>query len=328
MHLPDHYLDPLTCAATAVISGAAVTYSLARVRHEPATKVVMAAATSAAVFAAQMINFPIAAGTSGHLLGGALAGVLLGPWAGLLAMTAVLSVQALIFGDGGMLALGANILNMGVIGVAFGALLKKVPGSARGWSLNSPVPGVKSLSGIFAAALAAWLSVVVAALACALEMAASGTATATEVIPAMLGVHALIGLAEALITALALVAVSYVYESFKRHDTSVNQRLAMDCATRTRRVAGALMASVIVLAGIAPLASSLPDGMSRVVDSLHPPGFTGTAPVPSLLSDYAIPGISWPPLAIVLAALLGAGLVYLVTGMSVFSCRRWSFRRA
>ena len=106
MHLPDHYLDPLTCAATAVLSGGAITYALIRVRHEPATKVFAAAATSAAIFAVQMINFPVASGTSGHLLGGVLAGVLLGPWAGLLAMAAVLLVQAVIFGDGGVLALG------------------------------------------------------------------------------------------------------------------------------------------------------------------------------------------------------------------------------
>ena len=105
------------------LSGGAVTYALFRLRRQAAAKALSIAATGALIFAAQMVNFPIATGTSGHLLGGALSGMLLGPWAGLLAMTAVLAVQAVVFGDGGILALGANVLNMGVIGVLVGAAI-------------------------------------------------------------------------------------------------------------------------------------------------------------------------------------------------------------
>ena len=133
MHLPDHYLDPATAGATAIISGGALAYEMARVRSEAANGNALntsaqAAAVGAAIFAAQMVNFPVAAGTSGHVVGGALAGLLLGPWVGLLTMAAVLTVQAVVFGDGGIIALGANILNMGVIGVAIGVSANRLAG--------------------------------------------------------------------------------------------------------------------------------------------------------------------------------------------------------
>jgi cobalt/nickel transport system permease protein len=152
---------------------------------------------SAFIFAAQMVNFPIAGGTSGHLLGGVLAGVLLGPYAGSLVIAVVLTAQCLIFQDGGITALGANIVNMSLIGTGGGYLIYKL--------LNSILPGtVGKKIGIITAS---WFSVMLAATACSLELAFSDTLPLKIVLPAMAGVHAIIGIGEAVITSLVL---SYV----------------------------------------------------------------------------------------------------------------------
>ncbi|HSJ54949.1 MAG TPA: energy-coupling factor ABC transporter permease, partial [Anaerolineae bacterium] len=147
--------------------------------------------TAAFIFAAQMLNFTVAGGTSGHLLGGALAAILLGPWAGMLVLTSVLAVQALLFQDGGLLALGANILNMAIVGVLVGWLAYSAVRRLLG---DRPVA---SLAGGF---VAAWLSVLVASLLAAAELAVSGMSPWGLVVPAMGSVHMLIGLGEGLIT--------------------------------------------------------------------------------------------------------------------------------
>jgi cobalt/nickel transport system permease protein len=157
--------------------------------------------TAAFIFAAQMVNFPVAGGTSGHLLGGVLAAVLLGPWAATLVMTAVIGVQALIYQDGGLVVLGANIFNMGIVGTLGGyaiyaALCRLLGGEARG---RMP-----------AAAVAAWSAVMLGALAMTLELAISGTSPLAVALPAMLGVHALIGVGEALVTVAALAFIRAV----------------------------------------------------------------------------------------------------------------------
>jgi cobalt/nickel transport system permease protein len=148
-----------------------------------------------------MINFPIAAGTSGHLLGGTLAGILLGPWAGSLVMTVVFMVQSLLFQDGGLTALGANIFNMGLIGTFGGYWLYRAIRAALGmqrWRGMAIATGVAS-----------WTSVMVAALACALQIGFSRSVPPLSIVlPAMLSVHVLIGLGEALIT---VVAASYIW---------------------------------------------------------------------------------------------------------------------
>jgi cobalt/nickel transport system permease protein len=151
--------------------------------------------TAAFIFAAQMINFPVAGGTSGHLLGGALAAILLGPWAGMLVLTSVLTVQALLFQDGGLLALGANILNMAVIGVLVGWAVYR--GLGRVLRKGRSETAISSFA-------AAWTSVVVAALVAAVELAISGVFRADVALTAMGSVHALIGLGEGLITAAVL----------------------------------------------------------------------------------------------------------------------------
>jgi cobalt/nickel transport system permease protein len=196
MHIPDGFLNTATSVATWVMSAGGVGYAVRRVTKElQERQVPLIGVTGAFIFAAQMLNFTVAGGTSGHLLGGALAAILLGPWAGTLVLTSVLVVQALLFQDGGLLALGANVFNMAIVGVLLGwgvyAGLKRVLGE-RSWSTM--------VSGF----VAAWLSVVVASLVASVELAISGTSPLGVVLVAMGGVHVLIGIGEGLITVAVL----------------------------------------------------------------------------------------------------------------------------
>jgi cobalt/nickel transport system permease protein len=199
MHIPDGFLTPEVAAACAVPAIGAVGYGLRRASRElDERRVPLLGVTAAFVFAAQMLNFPVAGGTSGHFLGAALAAVLLGPWLACLVLSVVLVAQSFVFADGGVTALGANVLNMGVVGalVVGGLMLaaQRVLPSNRAAFLG--VVGV-----------GAWLAVVAGSIACALELAVSGTVPLGTVLPAMLGVHLLIGIGEAVITVAAVSAV-------------------------------------------------------------------------------------------------------------------------
>ncbi len=192
MHIPDGFVSTGTAAATWLASAGSVGYAVRRVNQElNERQIPLMGVTAAFIFAAQMMNFTVAGGTSGHLLGGALAAILLGPWAGMLVLTSVLAVQALLFQDGGLLALGANVFNMAVVGVLVGWVvytgLKRILGD-RTWTTM--------VSGF----AAAWLSVVLASLVAAAELAISGTSPWVVALPAMGLVHVLIGIGEGLIT--------------------------------------------------------------------------------------------------------------------------------
>lgn len=191
MHIPDGFLAVNTWLPTWVISIGAVGLSIKKVmgRLKDRTVPLMGVA-GAFIFAGQMLNFPIAGGTSGHLLGGVLAAVLLGPFAGSVIISVVLIVQCLIFQDGGITTLGANILNMAIIGAMGGYLV---------YNLLKRKIGL-----IISVAIASWLSVVLASFACAIELAISGTSPLKIVLPAMVGVHMLIGIGEAIITCLVI----------------------------------------------------------------------------------------------------------------------------
>jgi len=196
MHIPDGFVSTTTAAATWAISAGGVGYAVRRVNREIKERQVPLMGVSAAfIFAAQMMNFPVAGGTSGHLLGGALVAILLGPWAATLVLTSVLAVQALVFQDGGLLALGANIFNMAIVGVFIGwgvyVTLKRVLGDG---------PWATMVSGF----AASWLSVVVASVVAAIELAVSGTSPLGVALPAMGMVHMLIGIGEGLITVAVL----------------------------------------------------------------------------------------------------------------------------
>lgn len=201
MHVSDGLVNIPVSAGFAVLALAAVTLAVrgAKAQLDEATAPI-AGLVAVFVFAAQMLNFPVAAGTSGHLLGGALAAVLVGPWAAMLAITLVLLVQGLLFADGGLTAIGLNITNMAVIGVwvAWGVFViarRVMPKHHRGV--------------VLAAAIGAFASVPAAAAGFVAEYALGGTGTFPmgTVLAAMVGTHVLIGIGEALITALTVSAV-------------------------------------------------------------------------------------------------------------------------
>jgi len=199
MHIPDGFLSNVINLTTAGISGGVMALALKKAGREISDKEVpLVGVTAAFIFAAQMINFPVVAGTSGHFLGAALASILLGPWLCFIIMALVLVLQCLGFADGGLTALGSNIVNMGLIGGMGSYLIFRI---FQSFFSSSP----KGF--LLASAIASWFSVVLASLACALELGLSGTSPFSLVIPSMVGFHALIGTGEALITTSILSAV-------------------------------------------------------------------------------------------------------------------------
>ena len=195
MHIPDGFLSANTWIPAWVISIGGLGYCFKGLSGTLKDKIVpLMGVISAFVFAAQMLNFPIAGGTSGHLLGGVLAAVLLGPLAGAIVIALVLIVQCVIFQDGGLTALGANILNMSFIGTIGGYLIYNVTRKAVG--------GNKGI--IAGSTVAAWISVIAVSCICAVELAISGTSPLKVVLPVMAGVHILIGAGEAIITSLVI----------------------------------------------------------------------------------------------------------------------------
>jgi len=198
MHIPDGFLAANTWVPAWIISIGGIGYCIRKVGQLLKDRVIpLMGVMSAFIFAAQMLNFPVAGGTSGHLLGGVLAVVLVGPYAGAVVIAIVLIVQCLVFQDGGLTALGANIFNMSIVGSMGGYLIynlvRKAIGSDRGI--------------IIGAAIAAWLSVIAASSACAVELAMSGTSPLKVALPAMALVHMLIGAGEAAITYLVVAFV-------------------------------------------------------------------------------------------------------------------------
>lgn len=201
MHVPDGFLDAPTSVATGVVAAAAVGLALRKARTELDDRTApMAGLVAAFVFAAQMVNFPVGAGTSGHLLGGALAAVLVGPWTAVLCISVVLIVQALFMADGGISALGTNITLMGIVGVAVGWLVFV--------GVRAVLPK-RAASIAPAAAAGALLSVPVAATVFTLLFAVGGQAPVDtgQVLTAMVGWHTVIGIGEAVITAMVVGAV-------------------------------------------------------------------------------------------------------------------------
>jgi cobalt/nickel transport system permease protein len=288
MHIPDGFLS-LTIA---VLCWAVALMLLAMaVRRSQATlgerQIPLMGVMAAFIFAAQMINFPVAGGTSGHLLGGALVAITLGPWAGMLVMASVIAVQGLLFQDGGLLVMGANILNMGLLTALVGyGLYRAVIGQSRGVRLA-------------VAGIAAWLSVMTAALATSLELWLSGTSTLRVVVPAMLGVHALIGIGEALITVAALAFIMQTRPDLLEATTGPEGAVR---GSRGWVVAGLLVALAVVL--LAPLASANPDGLERVAIDMGFMGHGAGAPY-QILPDYTIPLLGKTALSTILAGAIG-----------------------
>jgi len=321
MHIPDGFLSVSVAVIGWFLMAVLVFLAIRQTRLQLSEKQIPFMGILAAfIFAAQMINFPVAGGTSGHLLGGTLAAILLGPWPAVLVMTSVVAVQAILFQDGGLLALGFNVVNMGIlaafVGYATYVGVQRTAGQSRAARLGG-------------AAVGAWLSVVAAATATALELVFSGTSALGVALPAMIGVHVLIGIGEALITVGALAFVQQVRPDLAGEPASAAARGSGWIAV------GLLIALAVAL--ISPLASPEPDGLERVALDLAAQGqfddldsedvageaeslASGQPPAFEILPDYTVPLIEDTNLSTIASGIIGvlivAGVGYGVARLS------------
>lgn len=292
LHIPDGFLSFVVSAICWAISVLILSIAISRTNKSLGEKQVPLMGVMAAfIFAAQMINFPVAGGTSGHLLGGALAAIVLGPWAAMLVMTAVIAVQSLLFQDGGLLVMGANILNMGILT------------SVIGYGLYRAVLGKPQRVKLAVAGLAAWLSVMTGALATALQLWLSGTSHLQTVTLAMLGVHALIGMGEALITVAALAFI------LRTRPGLIGEGSVSGRGGRGWILAGVLISLIVVL--LSPLASVNPDGLNRVAMDLGFIGSTQSRGGP--LAGYSVPFLADTSMAKIAAGAIGVLVVLGIT---------------
>ena len=294
LHIPDGFLSLIIALVFWAITIVTVGIAISKTNKSLGEKQVPLMGIMAAfIFAAQMLNFPVAGGTSGHFLGGALAAMVLGPWAGILVMTAVIALQALLFQDGGLLVMGANIFNMGLLAAMIGfGLYRSVLGRRKGLRLT--VAGV-----------AAWLAVVASALLAALQLWLSGTSRLEIVVPAMLGVHVLIGFGEAVITVAALAFIEQT-----RPDLLDKKAVASKGGSGWV-YAGFVISLITVL--LSPLASANPDGLERVAEDMGFLHLGQSAPY-QILPDYTIPFLGETALSTVVAGLVG---VLVVLGLMI-----------
>ncbi|MEU5040404.1 energy-coupling factor ABC transporter permease [Streptomyces griseorubiginosus] len=333
MHVPDGFIDAPISAATGVVAAAAVAVSLRGARRELDERTApLAGLVAAFIFAVQMLNFPVAAGTSGHLLGGALAAILVGPYTGVLCVSVVLLMQGILFADGGLTALGVNITDMAVVTTVvayavFRGLVKVLP---------------RGRGAITAASfVAAVLSVPAAAVAFTLIYAVGGTTDVSigKVATAMIGVHVLIGIGEAAITALTVGAVVAVRPDLVYGARGLQQKLKLRvggelvdvpdtapvAAARSSRkvwITG-LVASLLLAGFVSFYASASPDGLEKVASDQGIDAKTEEhASADSPLADYGVKDVEDARLSGGLAGVIGVG-VTVVAGTGVF----WAVRR-
>lgn len=299
MHIPDGFLDVKTAVVTGVVAAAGVAWAAARARRNlPRRRVPLVGLAAGVIFAGQMLNFPVAGGTSGHLVGSVLVAVLLGPAAGVVAMTTVLVVQCLLFSDGGLTALGANVVNMALIGVLGGWAAYR----AMAWRMAG------RRGQLAAAAFAAWCSTVLAAIACALELAAAGTVSARLAVPAMGLVHMLIGVGEAIITTLVLAGI------MQTRGELLEQPAEASAGPGRALVLGGVVLAVGLALFAAPFASELPDGLEAFAEKAGFADRAGAA-APAPMPDYQVPGLRWAMLATGLAGAIGTLAAFALAGL-------------
>ncbi|MGW1430364.1 energy-coupling factor ABC transporter permease [Streptomyces sp. NPDC002431] len=331
MHVPDGFIDAPVSAVTGVVAAGAVAVGLRGARRELDERTApLAGLVAAFIFAVQMLNFPVAAGTSGHLLGGALAAILVGPYTGVLCVTVVLLMQGILFADGGLTALGVNVLDMGVVTVVvayalFRGLLTVLPRTRRSVTVAS-----------FVSAL---VSVPAAAVAFTLIYWVGGTTDIPigKVFTAMVGVHVLIGIGEALITALTVGAVIAVRPDLVHgaRGLATTLKLRVDgelvdapaaepapapAAARSHRGLWATgLVTALVLAGfVSYYASSSPDGLEKVAaDQGIDKKTEEHAAKDSPLADYGVKDVADARLSGGLAGVIGVGAT-VVVGSGVF----------
>jgi cobalt/nickel transport system permease protein len=289
LHIPDGFLTIVVSLVFWLITIILVGLAISKTNQTLGEKQIPLMGVMAAfIFAAQMLNFPVAGGTSGHFLGGTLAAIVLGPWAGILVMTAVIGVQALLFQDGGLLVMGANIFNMGILTAIIG------------FGLYRLVLNRNKTVRLTAAGFGAWLATISAALLTSLQLWISGTSRLEVVIPAMLGVHLFIGIGEALITVGALVFIEQARPDLLGSDLTAAH------GGRGWIVAGIAVSLLAVL--ISPLASGNPDGLEKVARDLGFLEIGLDAPF-RILPDYTIPFLGETAVSTILAGIVGAVVV-------------------
>lgn len=246
MHTPDGFVTGWICVVMLLLSILAIAYSALKIRKVlTKQKLFLMAALSAIIFGFQMLNFPIASGTSGHFLGAGIVAIILGPHAAVLVLATVLLIQTFLYGDGGVLALGVNIFNMGIVGA---------------YVTHYIYQKLKSTSGIFAGMIASWASVVAASIACALELAISGTGQLIKVLLAMGLTHLFIGLGEGIITGGILL---YVLKT-KHEVMDINKQPSRLVKYSVLMAIIGLMVTSLAL----PFASGHPDGLEKVALNL------------------------------------------------------------
>ncbi len=299
LHIPDGFLSLVISLIFWAITAVTVGIAISRANKTLGEKQIPLMGVMAAfIFAAQMLNFPVAGGTSGHFLGGALAAIVLGPWAAILVMTAVIAVQGLLFQDGGLLVMGANIFNMGILTAVIGyGLYRAAAGRSKG--VRYAVAGV-----------GAWIAVLAAALVTSLQLWLSGTSQLQIVLPAMLGVHVLIGIGEAIVTVAALTFIEQTRPDLLSEKTTAEK------GGRGWVFAGVAVALLAVL--ISPLASAFPDGLERVAENVGFLDMGQSAPY-QILPDYTIPFLGETAISTIVAGAVGAlvllGLMIVIGSM-------------
>ena len=202
MHIPDGWVDPFFLLVTWIVAVIVIAISIRKMKDVDETRLTYMAVLSGTIFAAQMLNFPILGGTSGHLLGGTLAASIVGPWGGVLVITVVLIIQAFIFADGGIIALGVNIFNMAIIGVFVAYFILRILMLS-----SSPEDRYRYYGGVF---LSSFLSVTIASVFAAIEIGIPIINSISQVaflesLPIILFFHILIGIGEGFITVIIVV---------------------------------------------------------------------------------------------------------------------------
>ncbi|MDD3288056.1 MAG: energy-coupling factor ABC transporter permease [Alphaproteobacteria bacterium] len=315
MHIPDGFVSWIINAIAMILSVGVLGFSVWHVKREFQDRlfaVPLLATVAAFVFAAQLVSFPIGEGTSGHFLGAVTAAALLGPWGACIVISVVLVAQGLIFGDGGISALGSNILNMGIIGGVVTYPIMRwlrglLPDGRRGYLISVAVAG--------------WLSVVLTSSACALELAASGTSPLMVVFPAMVGIHAIIGIGEAIITVAVLSSIVSARPDIIPlwSKVSDNGKIAYRSPLKLIYV-GLVLALALAMFG-SPFESKYPDGLEKVaVDNGFIQAATDDGPeaVPdedlvwdgALLPDYKVDAIKSEKISASLGGLIGTIIVF------------------
>ncbi|MGH8913485.1 MAG: energy-coupling factor ABC transporter permease [Acidimicrobiia bacterium] len=314
MHIPDGFLNGATSAGTAVLAASGLGYSIRRAgAYLQDRRIALTGLVAAFIFALQMLNFPVAAGTSGHLLGGALAVILVGPWLGVTAVSVVILVQALMFADGGVSALGSNILNMAIITGLIGWLVFR-------WAIRMLAKNWTSVMvATFAAALT---SVVTSSIAFVVEygIGGRGSAQVSTVFAGMVGVHFLIGIGEGLISAGTVAGVGAsrpeLIAGLEGIDVGARESKPVRSGAWGFAAVGLVVAALLVIV-VAPLASSDPDGLERVaIDRGFAEQEQDHALAESPLADYGVSGAEDDAAGTRVAGLVGV-LVTFGVGASI-----------